>query len=254
MLPNHLHPLYIAVSGSRSRGLSFNQSDVDRGRASKVSDIDYRGVYTAPHEVYWSPDGVPEFYKTADMDGFFNEARRWYGLVHQRDAKTFPSTEEHELLWVDKAFVVHSTPIFDFLREQRTKLLTKGIARRLYFAGRDQLEGGRKRLASADGDANRVREANKQISDAIRRYNAALVMLTEQRFMVWHEGKLRDFLLDIRSGHYNPHDPEFLRKVALLQDKCEQAFDKSDLQELPNPEIMNFYLKSVGELSRSLKL
>ncbi len=175
------------LSGSRARALHASQDMVDAGRAKKVSDYDYRGVFDWPDDHRYVMGHTPP--DVVSMEGEDSEA---YELMKYMSMLFKPSAEAQEMLWSP---VNASTEAGQMLRRMRHKLTSKQLVQMLLagagFASVDVVDAYRKTGDSVElrtkgtgmlGRAVRYRladprEARKALTDSVRRLLVAYYML-----------------------------------------------------------------------------
>ncbi len=93
------------------------------GTAIPTSDVDYRGVFVADPINYLTP-----FYKVKEVEDQTEEDTKLYELGHFVQLAVNCNPNIVETLWVDESDITFTTPAYEYLRANRSTLLSSKIA------------------------------------------------------------------------------------------------------------------------------
>lgn len=209
------HVIYRCVVGSQAFGLSDEQSDVDR-----------RGVYLPPAKLHWSLYGVPEQLENPAGEEVYWEAQKFLVLALKANPNVL------ECLYTP--LVEHATPLAQELLNLRERMLSKLV----YQTYNGYVVSQFKKL-QADV-RNKGATKWKHVMHLLRLLMAGITVLEERRIPVMVDARERERLLAVRRGEMTFEAADAWR--ISLQEKFEQAYERTELPERPDYGAANDWL------------
>lgn len=211
------------------------------GTNTQDSDKDYIGIFIEPLEYKLGRKRIDfiEFKSNpsnsgtrngkGDLDCTFYSLDKWFGLLQNNNPN------QVELLFINSQNLIHSTPLFEKILDNRNIFLSKKCQRSFLGYAYSQIQRNEVKSGNQSGRKDLIAKFGfdpKLCSHALRLYTETISLLTEGeiRFPLWNNKEL----LDIKKGLYSYE--KFQERCKYYEPLIDKAYLESKLQYSPQQE------------------